>query len=349
MTRYLAPLLVVITVVAGAACRKPPAEQTAKAEGSAAATPAAQPEAPPPPPKPMPAVIPDVVARVNGQDVTKADFDRLVRNIELNNGGRSVPADRRDEILRGALDQLVIYTVLSQEVKSRNLTVPEAEVEGNLQEMKKRAGSEQEFQKALAERGMTEAKLRSDAKIDMAISKLMENEVANLGEATDAQVREFYDKNPDKFKQPEAVRASHILIKVEPNAPDAVKQKARAKAEGLAKQAKGGVDFAKLARENSDDGSAAQGGDLNFMVEGQTVAPFNKALFSLPPNQVSDVVETEFGYHVIKVTEKRAASQVPFEQVSAKIRAFLTEQRKQERAKAFIDDLKKKARIEVLV
>jgi peptidyl-prolyl cis-trans isomerase C len=341
-----------LTVVAAGAltsstaCRKPPAsEATAQAAAQPAA--AAQPVVPEPP-KPVPAQLPDVLARVNGQPVSKTDFDRLIKNMEMS-AGQPVPAERRDEIFRKALDQLVTYTVLSQEIKARNLTVADAEVEANLAQMRKQFPNEAEFQKALSARGMTLDKLRTDAKIDMAINKMMETELANQPEATDAQVREFYDKNPDKFKQDETVRASHILIPVDAKADEATKKTARAKAEGLAKQAKSGADFAKLAKENSSDGSAANGGDLNFMSRGQTVAPFDKALFSMQPGQISDVVETEFGFHVIKVTEKKPATTVPFEQVSPRIRDFLTEQQKQEKAQAFIEGLKKKAQIEVLI
>jgi peptidyl-prolyl cis-trans isomerase C len=347
VTRKLLSLVAAAALVGGLACRKPPA--AAEASGQAAAAPQT-PAAPvvPEPPKPVPAQLPDVLARVNGQPVTKTDFDRLIKNMEMS-AGQPVPAERRDEIYRKALDQLITYAALSQEVKARSITVPDAEVDANLAEMKKQFPNEAEFQKALTARGMTPDKLRSDAKVDMAINKLMETAVANLPEATDAQVREFYDKNPDKFKQDEAVRASHILIPVDQKADAATKKTARDKAEALAKQAKGGQDFAKLARENSSDGSAANGGDLNFMSRGQTVANFDKALFSMEPGQISDVVETEFGFHIIKVTEKKAASTVPFEQVSPRIRDFLTEQNKQAKAQAFIEDLKKKSKVEVLI
>lgn len=347
MTRQLLSILAAGALVAGLACRKPPA--AAEAAGQTAAAPAA-PAAPaiPEPPKPVPTVLPDVLARVNGQPITKAEFDRLIKNMEMS-AGQPVPAERRDEIFRKALDQLITYTALSQEVKARNLTVPDAEVDANLAEMRKQFPNEQEFEKALTSRGMTADKLRADAKVDMAINKLMETEVANLPEATDAQVREFYDKNPDKFKQDETVRASHILIPVDPKADEATKKAARAKADDLAKKAKGGADFAALARENSSDGSAANGGDLGPMRRGQTVANFDKALFSMEPGQISDVVDTEFGFHVIKVTEKTPASTVPFEQVSPRIRDFLTEQQKQEKAQAFIESLKKKAKVEVLI
>jgi peptidyl-prolyl cis-trans isomerase C len=347
VTRKLLSVVAAAALVGVLACRKPPA--AAEATGQAAAAPQTPaPPVVPEPPKPVPAQLPDVLARVNGQPVTKTDFDRLIKNMEMS-AGQPVPAERRDEIYRKALDQLITYTALSQEAKARSITVPEAEVDANLAEMKKQFPNEEEFKKALVARGMTPDKLRADAKVDMAINKLMETAVANLPEATDAQVREFYDKNPDKFKQDEAVRASHILIPVDQKADAAVKKTARDKAEALAKQAKGGADFAKLARENSSDGSAANGGDLNFMSRGQTVANFDKALFSMEPGQISDVVETEFGYHIIKVTEKKAASTVPFEQVSPRIRDFLTEQNKQTRAQAFIEDLKKKSKVEVLI
>jgi peptidyl-prolyl cis-trans isomerase C len=348
VTRKLLSVLAAAALVGSLACRKPPS--AAEASGQAAGAAPQAPAAPvmPEPAKPVPAELPDVLARVNGQPVTKTDFDRLIKNMEMS-AGQPVPAERRDEVFRKALDQLITYTTLSQEAKARSITVPDAEVDANLAEMKKQFPNDAEFQKALASRGMTPDKLRADAKVDMAINKLMETAVANLPEATDAQVREFYDKNPDKFKQDEAVRASHILIRLDPKADAATKKTARDKAEGLAKQAKGGADFAKLARENSADGSAANGGDLNFMSRGQTVANFDKALFSMEPGQISDVVETEFGYHIIKVTEKKAASTVPFEQVSPRIRDFLTEQNKQTKAQAFIEELKKKSKVEVLI
>ena len=294
----------------------------------------------------MPAELPTVVARVNGEDVTKSDFDRLVKNMEL--GGGPIPAERRDEILRRSLDQLITYTLLRQETKARKIDASDTEVDARVGEMRKQFPDEAAFTKALSERGMTMQRLREDARIDMVITKLMDAEVASLPAATDEQAREFYQKNPDKFQQPEAVRASHILIPTG-DADDAAKKKLRARTESLLKQIKGGADFAQLAREHSKDGSAAQGGDLNFFTKGQMVPQFDQAAWTLKPGEISGIVETQFGYHIIKVTERRAGSSVPYEQVSARIVQFLTEQQKQTRAEAFVDGLKKKARIEVLV
>jgi peptidyl-prolyl cis-trans isomerase C len=374
LTRSFRALLVVITIAGAGACRKPPAASaqtntppgTVPAPASTASTPAAAatatsgqpphtagqtPQAPAPAAQPMPEKLPEVIARVNGEPVSKYDYERLIKNLEMsaNQPLSMVPADRRNEIMRNALNQLVTYTVLMQEARSRKITVTDAEVDQNLKQMRSQFPNEEAFTKALADRGMTLDKLKSDAKVDMSISKMMEAELATVPPPTDVQLREFYDKNPDKFKQDEAVRASHILFRVAENADEATKKKALEQAQTVLKQARAGADFAELAKKYSADGSAQQGGDLNFFTKGQMVPQFDQVAFALKPGQISDIVTTQFGYHIIKVTDRRPASTVPFEQVSDKIKEFLTQQQKQQKGQAFIDSLKQKAKIEVLV
>ena len=290
----------------------------------------------------MPAQLPDVLARVNGEAVTKVDLDRLIKNMELS-ANQPIPAERRDEILRQALDQLVTYTVLSQETRSRQVPVSDADIEGSVKEMRAKFPTEEDFKKALTARGLTLDKLRSDARIDISINKMMDAELARQPLPSDAQVREFFDKNPDKF---ETARASHILFKVDEKADDATKKKVLGQAQAVLKEVKGGADFAALAKKHSADGSAQQGGDLGMFPRGQMVPAFDQAVFSMMPGQISDIVTTQFGHHIIKVTDRKP---VPFEQVSARIKEFLTEQQKQQRAQTFIDSLKQKAKIEVLV
>jgi peptidyl-prolyl cis-trans isomerase C len=357
LTQLLSSILLVLTLCCGVACRKPPATSTvAAAAGPAGQTArpgqAAQPGTVPPPPpwgpKPLPAQLPAVLARVNGEAVTKVDLDRVIKNMEVT-AKQPIPPERRDEIFRRALDQLVTYTVLTQESRARKVTITDAEIDANIKQMQSQFPSEQEFKNALAARGITVGKLRSDARIDMSINKMVEAEVSGQPGPTDAQVREFYDKNPDKFKQGEAVRASHILFRVDEKADDATKKKAMTEAQAVLKQARGGSDFAELARKHSADGSAAQGGDLNFFTKGQMVPAFDQVAFVLKPGEISDVVTTQFGYHIIKVTEHRPPSTVAFDEVGPRIKEYLTGQQKQERAQAFIESLKQKAKIEVLV
>ncbi|MBA3297726.1 MAG: peptidyl-prolyl cis-trans isomerase [Acidobacteria bacterium] len=218
-----------------------------------------------------------------------------------------------------------------------------------MRQMRAQFKTEQEFTKALAGRGLTRERLRSDLQRKSGINAMMEAEVAGTVAVTDAEIREFYDKNPDKFKQPEAVRASHILIRAPQGGDEAAKKAARTKTADLLAQVRAGGDFGKLARENSSDGSAQQGGDLGFFPRGQMVPAFDQAAYALKPGQVSDIVETQFGYHIIKVTERRDATTVPLAEVTDRVREFLTGQRKQERAEAFIKVLKSKSKIEILI
>lgn len=336
--RILVPALLLFC--SAAACRKNPAEQSASAQ-----TPAAKAEAPAPP-KPMPAQLPDVLARVNGQPVTKVDFDRLIKNMEAGRG--AIPAERRDEVLRGALDQLITYSVLKQEAVSRKFAVSDADVDAQVATMQKQFPTQAEFDKALSARNTTVEQLKADARIDMAINKMMEAEVANAVAATDTDAKDFYDKNPDKFTQPESVRASHILLLTK-DADEAGKKAARTKIDALLKRAKAGEDFAALAKENSQDGSASQGGDLGFFPRGRMVPEFDQAVFALKPGEISEVVGTQFGYHIIKLTEKKEGSTVPFDQVKPQVVEYLSNQKKQQRVDSFIDDAKKRAKIEVLV
>ncbi|HEU4938973.1 MAG TPA: peptidylprolyl isomerase [Vicinamibacterales bacterium] len=349
MTRLFSALLISAVVMASLGCRKAASDNAATGNPEKPAATSGQTAAQPAPPtKPMPAELPDVLARVNGEAVTRVDFDRLIKNMELR-ANQPVPAERRDEVYRKALDQLVTYTVLSQETRARKVDVTDAEVDSGIQQMRGQFQTEEAFKKALESRGMTLDKLKADTRIDISINKMVEAEVSTQPPPTDAQVREFYDKNPDKFKQDEAVRASHILFRVEEAADAATKKKAMDEAQSVLKQARAGADFAELAKKHSADGSAQQGGDLNFFTRGQMVPPFDQAAFAMKPGEISEIVTTQFGYHIIKVTERRPASTVPFEQVSGRIKEFLTEQQKQQKADAFIQSLKQKAKIEVLV
>jgi peptidyl-prolyl cis-trans isomerase C len=343
-TRVFVPVLLALSALL--ACGKNPAEQTAAAQTPPAAA-AQKPAEAPAPPKPMPPELPEVLAKVNGQPVTKVEFDRLIKNVEAGRG--PIPADKRDEVFRAALDQLITYNVLKQEAAARKLTVSDADVDAQVAQMQKQFPNEAEFNKALAARNATVAQLKADARVDMTINKLMEAELTTATAATDADAQDFYAKNPDKFKQGETVRASHILIEAKEGVDEATRKAARARIDGILKRVKGGEDFAALARENSADGSAAQGGDLGFFPRGQMVPAFDQAVFALKPGEISDVVTTQFGYHIIKLTEKKEASMIPLEQVKPRVLEFLTNQKKQERVDSFINAAKKRAKIEVLV
>jgi peptidyl-prolyl cis-trans isomerase C len=356
--KYAVPVLLALTL--GVACNRTDtkaaanqapagAAATQTATAAAPATPGAAqagPQAPPTPPvKPVPPVLPSVVARVNGTEIASTDLEKAIRNLEAN-VGNSIPAERRSEIYRGILEQLVEQKLLAQEAAARNMKATDTEIASGIDNMKKQAPTPDAFAKALASRKMTEADLRAEASHQIAINKLLTAEVEPKAAVTEADIADFYKKNPQFFMQPEAMRASHILLKAD--TPEA-KAAAKTKAEDLLKQIKGGADFAALAKQHSNDGSAPNGGDLGFFPRGQMVKAFEEAAFALKPGEVSPIVETEFGYHIIKGAEHRDARTVPLAEVSDRIAQALRQQKQQQLAQEYVQSLKSKGKVEILM
>lgn len=344
----------VIVVMTLAGCSRSTAadvkSQAAPATGAAASetAPAAAP-APLPPAKPVPAQLPDVVARVNGEAINKADLENAVKGLEGRAGG-PVPADQRDRVYRGVLDDMIAYRLLVQEVKARKIIVPESDIDAQIAQIRSQFQTDAQFQQALTMQKMTLAAVRDDARSELGVEKLVETEIAGKIAVTPEAVTDFYQKNQDKFQQGARVRASHILIAVPDTADAAAKQQAKTKAEAVLKDLKGGKDFAAAAKESSQDpGSAPSGGDLGFFEQGQMVPPFEQAAFALKPGAMSELVESPFGFHIIKVAEKQDARVVPLEEAKPKIDEFLSGQNRQTQTQAFVSTLKAKAKIEILI
>jgi peptidyl-prolyl cis-trans isomerase D len=152
---------------------------------------------------------------------------------------------------------------------------------------------------------------------------------------TDAELRKVYEQRHEEFKAPAGAHILHILIKVDPGAPPAADAEAKAKADNIVKQLRAGADFGKLAQANSaDPSSAGKGGDMGWVDKGTTVAPFDTAAFTMPLNTISDPIHsTEFGYHIIKVLERRPEGYRPFEEVRDRLRAQTADQVAKDRAR----------------
>ena len=337
MSRILAVLLILLI----AACSRE-AKNTAPPASTEAATDPAD-------AKPLPEKLPDVLARVNGETITLAEVEDVVRNLEGRAGG-PMPAEQRPQVYRGVIDRMVGYKLLLQEAKARKVTVLDAEVEARIDEVRKQFPSEDLFMQTLISRNLTLDRMRSDARGEIAIGRLIEKEIADKVALKPGQVEDFYKQNPEQFKEPERVRASHILISVPEGADAAARAQAKTKAQQILKDVKSGKDFAALAKQNSQDpGSAVNGGDLGFFQQGQMVGPFNDTAFSLKPGAVSDLVETQFGYHIIKVAEKQPGRTVPLEEVRPKVEQFLQHQNRESQTDEFVKSLRAKGKVEILV
>jgi peptidyl-prolyl cis-trans isomerase C len=288
------------------------------------------------------------VARVNGEAITGKDLDDAVRAISGRAG--PIPPDERDRVYRGVLDNMIGYRLMIQEAKARKIIVPDADVDAQVAQIRGQFPSEAQFQQALTAQRTTLEAVRNDAREGMSADKLVESEIGSKVTVKPEAVNDFYQKNQDKFQQGPRMRASHILIGVPQNADAATKQQAKAKADALLKDLKAGKDFAATAKANSQDpGSAPNGGDLGYFEQGQMVPPFEQAAFALKPGEMSEVVETQFGYHIIKLAEKQDSRVVPLEEAKGQIEEYLTQQNRHAETELFVNALRAKAKIEILI
>jgi peptidyl-prolyl cis-trans isomerase C len=242
------------------------------------------------------------LAEVNGAVVTVADFKAEVENLPP----YLKPMAQTDEGKKELLDSMIVRALILDQAKKDGVD-KSAEVETRLEDLKKRV--------------VVEAFLKNKLEQDVKIS--------------DAEMRAFYDKNMEKFKSPDQVKASHILVKSEKEAQD------------ILAQLKKGGNFEELAKKSSTDASAAKGGDLGWFSKGSMVPEFEKVAFSLKEGQLSEIVKTQYGFHIIKMTGKRPAGVRTFEEVQEQIKAALLPGKQQEFFQKIKDDLKKTAKISI--
>lgn len=334
---------------AAASAATPSVEPVSATSAAAPTAPGAPPPPQAPPAKPVPAQLPEVLATIDGERIERWELEGAIKGLEAR-AGAPIPADRRDQIVRSLLDQIVDYHLLSREARERKIAVTDAEVTAQISQIKGGFPNEQAFQQALTAQGITLDQLQRQTRMGMDIDKVLQAEVAPKIKVEDAEIGTFYKQNLAQFEQGESVHASHILIATPQGAQAAEKDAAKAKAQDVLKQVKAGGDFAALAKAQSQDpGSAQGGGDLGFFPKGQTDPAFEAAAFALKPGGISEVVETQFGYHVIKVHEQRAARTAPLEEVSGQIREFLTGQQRESAIQAFLATVKAKRKVEILV
>ena len=156
----------------------------------------------------------------------------------------------------------------------------------------------------------------------------------------------FYKENIDQFKQPEKVRASHILVAVQQGESDSSKAEKRLKAAKILGELKNGANFEELAKRYSDCPSKSKGGDLGYFERGRMVKEFEDAAFALKPGELSGIVETRFGYHIIKVTDRKPARTIPLTEAEADVRSYLTGEKKKQAVEDYISKLKSESTIE---
>ncbi|MGE5560696.1 MAG: peptidylprolyl isomerase [Chloroflexota bacterium] len=257
-----------------------------------------------------------VAAIVNGQRIWRGEFYRVA----LDRSGEEV------------LDELISNRLIEQEGAKNHVVIDQAKIDERLAEYKRSiaGGDDATWQAVLAQYGMTERSLRETIRRDMIAEEIIGKDIT----VTDEDITTYFEQNRDNYAEDEQVRASHILVGT------------KEEADAIRAQLAGGADFAALAKEKSlDTASGAQGGDLGYFGRDQMDPAFEEAAFELAVGELSQPVKSQFGYHIIKVTDHKQAREYALEEVKDRVRQDVLTSKISERYPDWVAGLKAKAKI----
>jgi peptidyl-prolyl cis-trans isomerase C len=307
--------------------------------------------------RPLEGLFPDeVVCQGTGVDVRRSQLDKAMLQFKANATarGQTVPDSKRAELEALMLDKLVLTQLLLGRATPEDKTKAQAMADKFAADAREQAGSPEAFDRQLIAMGFTLAEFQAQILERAICEEIVDRELKRKVQITEEQVKKYYDDNTAKLQRPEMVRASHILLATRDavtreEVSDAKKKEKRELIDKLLERARKGEDFAALAREFSDDpGSRERGGEYTF-ARGQMAPEFEKAAFALQTNQISDVVTTQFGYHIIKLSQRIPAEQLELAKVGKEIQDMLARQEVQEKLlPEFLKKIKQDAQLKYL-
>lgn len=317
----------------------------------------------------------DAIIEVNDRVITKAEFEKSFDH-EINNPvfkqlGLSVKNKNSflSLLIKGrVINNLIVESLVNQEIEKRNIKVSSKDVDEAIKSKIEQVGSKAKFNEILKQNGITPSQYKKELTRELELEKLVG--MIKPVKITEEDARKYYKANESSFKYPEKVRASHILIAADEYAirenlkakhkdisdaeldklvAEEMQTKLKDAEKVLAQVKKDPTSFKKIARDVSDDKeSAKNGGDLGFFASQEMVEPFSKVAFSQRPNTISEIVKTQYGYHIIMVTDRKAAGKDSFDSVKQEIMLKLEQDKKVEVFENFIEQSKKNAKIEYL-
>ena len=288
----------------------------------------------------------EVVARVNGRPILRRHFDL---SVQIQFHGRR-PANVGLKELQAArekvLERLIENELLYQKAIKTEGPAPDKDVDLEYQKIRESFPSPGDFSKALQENGVSETGFKDQIRRTLVVMRFVDREVAGDVTIADEDVRRYYDQNPSEVTRREAVGLRQIVVRLPADASPEARAQARQKIEAILKEVRSGGDFAVLARRYSEGPEASRGGDAGLLIKGKGPPAIERVAFTLQPGQSSDVIESRRGFHIIQVTERRPEGPIPFDQAKEKIRARLAARERQEKIRAYVDQLKEQARVE---
>jgi peptidyl-prolyl cis-trans isomerase C len=266
------------------------------------------------------------VLEVNGEKIYAAQISMVMSNIQAQLSGQGEQPDNQ-QLVSMATQRVVEQKLLAQEARREGIQADELRVAEMMKQLEQQSGGRAGLESTLATRGSNIEQIEELVReMDLSRSYIAAKIIPTVSVA-DEELTAFYEENPESFRVPERVHARHIICAATADANEADAAAARAKAEAARERAIAGEDFAELAREISEGPTAERGGDLGFFPHSMMEPAFADAAFALEPGQISEVVRSNYGFHVIKVEEKRPAGIAPLDEVKEQARMAM-EQRK---------------------
>jgi parvulin-like peptidyl-prolyl isomerase len=289
----------------------------------------------------------NVVITVNGMALTEGDLSEEIQKIapmetSFHSG---ISPERMVEIRKKALASLEEKELQYQDALVRGMGLSKDEISLEFDKFKEQFKGAGDFNKLMSNTGFTETSLKRLLERRILKDRVKQQMVDDKIRITDQMIQDYYAKNKSRYLKPKEFKASHILIKVDPSLPVEEKTKLRDRAEMILQRLKGGADFAATAGKESDDLSSMKGGSLRPFHLGQTEPQFEDAVKSLKPGEISGIVETLYGFHIIKLDDVKEQRQMLFDEVKDKIRANMREEESKRLYRQWMDGLKEKAKI----
>jgi len=292
-----------------------------------------------------------LVALVNNDPIHYTDVDKAIKQFlnQLGKDTNQFQSQQTDTALwQEALEWIISIRLLAQEAKQQKIQVDNKEIDMVINTIKRRFPAEQKFLEALTEAELTVEQFTANLTKELMVQKLLDQQVASqVKDVTEAEALQYYNEHGDVFLQDEQIRVHHILFKVSETADPAKETDVENRARRVLQRIKKGEDFENLARQFSEDPSALKGGDIGFFSRGDMIKNFEDAAFALQPGEVSDLVRTPLGFHIIRLDESKQSQQVPFEEVKAQIKLRLKQENSNKLFEQYVEKLKAKADIKI--
>ena len=285
------------------------------------------------------------VLRVNTDEITDVDVKLAQRAVASQMQGVQT---NEAALLRQTVDQLIGRTLILQAAREAKVTVDPKEVAASIEKQRQQMGGAEAFAKALAQAGLTEQDLARMEQDRMMVQKYVEGELLSKAGASDQEIRAYYDAHPDEFKHEQQVKLRMILIQLPQGADQAQHDAARARAEQAHKRVQGGEDFAKVAQDLSDDPSKTRGGEVGWVRQGLLLQELEAPLWALKSGEVSQVLQSKFGYHVFKVEDRRPPGMMSYDEVKENLTRIVRGQKVNDSIMLIVATRRPKANIEAL-